>query len=349
MKKIKEVVKLAKSLGNNYPLQDNYTLIRVSSQLPPYTDVARGVNSLDHFEVRHPYSDEVICALTVWSAKRVPSVVKLGIFQDEHKSVKLIESIHDKLKELYPNLPKDLLSHMYSVWSKQSLSDPKFHAAAASLKRAPLRKSKLSKAFEDHLDYHVYQGKDHIGTLGGKELNKMMPTPEHRDQASAREDLNFHPAGTVSGSPDNEMQKAEGDSPFHNHLDYHVYQNKEHVGTLSGKELNAMMPTSDHRAQTEQEKGFVFHATNTVTGNPASFMKSKDNNSGHWMAKLVGFDGYYPVVDIKDSKQSAHAGGGNIYTIKRPDNSVSEHHQDEIEDLKHSKELAESMPVFMRD
>lgn len=364
MKKIKEVVKLAKSLGHSFPLQDNYTLIRVSSQLPPFSDLARGVSSLDHYEVRHPYSDDVIGALTVWSSKRIPSIVKLGVFQDQHKSIGLIESIHDKIKEMYSNTPEDLLSYMYTIWggvsantlfhdSMHPASQLKFHEIFSALKRVPLRKSDSGNSgFEDHLDYHVYQDDEHVGTLSGKELNEMMPSKEHRDKALSEKGLVFHPSNMVTGSPANYMKKAdEGDKqPFQDHLDYHVYQDSEHVGTLSGKELNAMMPSHEHRSQTEQEKGFVFHATNTVTGNPASFMKkSNEEPTGKWLIKLTNEEGYHPLHDLIDSKQPLESGGGNIYHVKRPDGSISEHHQDEVEDLIHSSELEQSMPVFMRD
>lgn len=294
MNKIKKVVKLAKSLGSSFPLHENYTLIKVSSQLPPYTDLARGVSSLDHYEIRHPYSDDVIGSFTVWSAKRIPTIVKLGVFQEPHKSIGLIEALNDKIKEMYPNVPDDLLSYMYTIWGGVTAntlfhdglhpaSQLKFHEIFSALKRAPLRKS---------------------------------------DGAN---------------------------KPFHDHLDYHVYQGNEHVGTLNGKELNAMMPTTDHRSQTEREQNFVFHATNTVTGDPASYMKKSTEQNDGWMVKLAGSDEYHPLVDIADNKQNVGQGGGNIYSIKRPDGSVTQHHQDEVEDLKHSKELAQSMPVFMRD
>lgn len=363
MKKIKKVVQLAKSLKDSVSLLDNYILVKVSSQLPPYTDLARGVSSLDHYEVRHPYSDDVIAALSVWSSKRIPSIVKLGIFQDGHKTLGLIESIHDKLSEMYPNIPDDLLSYMYSIWGGVSLEpvsgEPlnpagqlKFQEIFSALRRAPLRKSEPSKGFEDHLEYHVYQGEEHLGSMSGAKLNEMMPTPEHRNTAREQHGLIFHPTNMISGSPAQYMKKNDStdESPFHNHLDYHVYQDKEHVGTLSGKELNAMMPSQESRRQTEKEKNFVFHATNTVSGNPASFMKSKEpENKSFWMAKISGKDEYLPVVDIKDNKKPLHEGGGNVYSVKQADGSVSDHHQDEVEDLKHSKELAESMPVFMRD
>lgn len=361
MNKIKKVVKLAKSLGSSYPLQNNYTLIKVSSQLPPYTDLARGVSSLDHYEVRHPYSDDVIGALTVWSATRIPTIVKLGVFQDGHKSIGLIEAIHDKLKEMYSNIPEDLLSYMYTIWGGVTANTQfdeglhpaaqlKFHEIFSALKRAPLRKSDSGKAFEDHLDYHVYQNDEHVGTVNGQKLNEMMPSQEHRDQVRTEKGLIFHPANMVSGSPASFMKKAANQpQPFHDHLDYHVYQNNEHVGTMGGKDLNAMLPSEDHRSKVEKEQGFVFHATNTVTGNPASYMKKSNEQQEGWMVKLAGSDDYHPLVDIIDNKKELGQGGGNVYSIKRPDGSITQHHQDEIEDLKHSKELAESMPVFMRD
>jgi len=365
MNKIKKVVKLAKSLGSSFPLQDNYTLVKVSSQLPPYSDLARGVSSLDHYEVRHPYSDDVIGSLTVWSAKRIPTIVKLGVFQEPHKSLGLIESLHDKIKEIYPNIPEDLLSYMYTIWgatpSAQNMHHAihpamhgKFHEIFSALRRAPLRKSEGGKGFEDHLDYHVYQDNEHVGTLSGKELNEMMPTPDHRDQVKMEQNLIFHPTNMISGSPGSYMKKADddGEPAFHNHLDYHVYQNKEHVGTISGKELNAMMPTKQHRSQSEKENGYVFHATNVVTGNPANFMKKsdeKDSPKKQWMVKLSGEEGYHPLHDIKDSKLPIESGGGNIYYLKRPDGSVTEHHQSEVEDLLQNNELQQSMPTFMRD
>jgi hypothetical protein len=295
MKKIKQVLNLAKSLGKEYALRDNYILIKVSSQLPPYTDLARGVNSLDHYEVRHPYSDSVIGAFTVWDSKRIPPIVKLGVFQNEHKTIGLIESLYEKIKELYPAIPEDFEKYMFSIWgdspagmtqfSLDAHSMNKFHEVLSALKRAPLRKSD-----------------------GG------------------------------------------GDKGFHDHLDYHIYQNNEHVGTMNGKELNAMMPTSDHRGQAEKDKNLVFHATNTVTGNPASYMKkAEEPKSSEWMVKLTGSDEYHPLVDIVDNKKPIHEGGGNVYSVRHPDGSVTVHHQSEVEDVKLAHELENSMPVHMRD
>jgi hypothetical protein len=294
MKKIKQVLSLAKSLGKEHALKDNYILIKVSSQLPPYTDLARGVNSLDHYEVRHPYSDSVIGAFTVWESSRIPSIVKLGIFQNEHKTIGLIEALYEKIKELYPSVPEDFEKYMYSVWggSPTDMAESGLHAHSmnrlheviSALKRAPLRKSENDgKGFHDHIDYHIYQG-------------------------------------------------------------------SEHVGTMSGKELNAMMPTSDHRSQAEAEKNLVFHATNTVSGNPATYMKkAEDDKSRGWMIKLSGSEEYHPLVDIVDNKKPLEEGGGNMYSIRRPDGSVTEHHQNEIEDVKFADELSNSMPVYMRD
>lgn len=365
MKKIKQVLNLAKSLGKEYALRDNYILIKVSSQLPPYTDLARGVNSLDHYEVRHPYSDSVIGAFTVWDSKRIPPIVKLGVFQNEHKTIGLIESLYEKIKELYPAVPEDFEKYMFSIWgdspagmtqfSLDAHSMNKFHEVLSALKRSPLRKSfeGEEKGFDDHLDYHIYQNKEHLGTMKGNELNEMMPSRQHRESASKEKGLIFHPTNIISGSPSGFMksEEMEDDKGFKDHLDYHIYQNNEHLGTMSGKELNAMMPTKSHREQAEKEKSFVFHATNTVTGNPASYMKKAvdEPKTKEWLVKLAGSDEYHPLVDIVDSKQPLHEGGGNTYSVRRPDGSVTHHHQNEIEDIKLPDELSNSMPVHMRD
>jgi hypothetical protein len=365
MKKIKQVLSLAKSLGKEYALKDNYILIKVSSQLPPYTDLARGVSSLDHYEVRHPYSDSVIGAFTVWDSSRIPAIVKLGIFQNEHKTIGLIETLYEKIKELYPSVPEDFEKYMYSVWggSPTDMAESglhahsmnRFHEVLSALKRSPLRKSfeGEEKGFEDHLDYHIYQNNEHLGSMNGKELNQMMPSRQHREDVSKDKGLVFHPTNVVSGDPAKFMKsnEEEDDKGFKDHLDYHIYQNNEHVGTMAGKELNAMMPSKSHREQTEKEKSFVFHASNTVTGNPASYMKKTEDmpSSKEWLVKLAGSDGYHPLVDIVDSKQPLHEGGGNVYSVRRPDGSVTHHHQDEIEDVKFADELSSSMPVHMRD
>jgi hypothetical protein len=68
-----------------------------------------------------------------------------------------------------------------------------------------------------------------------------------------------------------------------------------------------------------------------------------------WMVKIKGLDDYLHLVDIVDSKKPLEEGGGNIYSVRHPDGSVTNHHQNNVEDVKLPEELEQSMPVYMRD